>query len=466
MALDTIQFVDSIASAPTVALDLNSSSGDYLTKLVSFTPGQMRYAMSDNAMSDGVFVSSSTAGAGQLVLELDLGTTTQDLNATALQTLARQLDKPTNLIKYQPNGLTKPVFFQTFRCTPTQITDIMVAAARRYITVTLMTQPYALGLREDISVGTVNNDPAHATNGCYFDIAAASCIGDVPAPVVIVDTITANTDDWHILGVRQHGTPSDGTFWSQGESMTLGAGVTNPGGGPDGTMSGTGTNNYVRTSGGAANCTATWTLGTSTAALKAQRGTYRLLLTVRQSSGTDVFQITTNGGTAVTVPSSTARQIVDMGIVSVGLPVSANPGGLAVEGPTIPSGAQTLLFTRASGAGTIDLDCAQLIPADECQTTWETEPSVQTVLDSGLEAAYLKNSGDLFGGAVNFGTQNTDYTYPVSGGFPFLRPSQINRFFWVRADVVAGVRTITKGNTSSLTVSYWPRYVFVRPSTT
>lgn len=466
MALDTIQFVDAIGASPTVALDLNVDGG-FLTRVVSFVPGQLRYAMSENAMTDGINVSSSTYGAGYLTLELDLGTTTQDLNATAIQNLVRQLNKPTNLIKYQPNGATKPVFFETFRASMASIQDIMVAAARRYITLTLMTQSHALGLMETINVGTVNNDPAHATNGCYFDVTGV--IGDVPAPCLIVDTVTANSDNRRIMGVRQHGTPGNATYFIQGESLTLGAGVTNPGGAADGVMSGSGTTNYVRTAGAGATDSVTWTLGGTDAARIAQRGTYRLFACVRITAA-NVFDVVVNGSTTVTIPDklTAPRRIVDLGLVRLGDSIGT-PGRLAVEAPTADA-VISLEFNRTTGAGNLDLDYLQLVPADECQMAWTTASNAEDVVDGLLEATYTKEAGvSLYGGAANIGSLGVQ-----SGGFPSLVPNQTNRFIWIRgsepatdpadpANIGIGV---TKGNTSSITVSYWPRYAFVRPSAT
>ena len=55
------------------------------------------------------------------------------------------------------------------------------------------------------------------------------------------------------------------------------------------------------------------------------------------------------------------------------------------------------------------------------------------------------------------------------GGWFELIPNQTNRFIWIRATYSSGADTytgITKANTSSLTVYYWPRYIFIRPSAT
>lgn len=448
------KFVDSIAASPTVRLDLNDETTWTCTR---FDPGvpTIRRAMSSNTMTDGIHVSSSSYDARTITFDLLLRTSTQDLNATQIQTLARELDRATNIVMYQPNGLTKPVFFKTFRSNLSQIQDILTSTAMRTCTIELLAEPFALGLMETISVGTVNNDPAHATNGCYFDIAAASVIGDVATPCLIVDTVAATSAA--IWAVKQSGTPSDMVSFYQGESgWTLGN-FSNPGGGPDAAMSGTGTNNYIRST--AANASIVRTITGTDAERLARAGNHRVFLAVRQSAA-DTWELNVNGGQTV-LSTRTSRNLLDLGLVDFGGGIV--PGGSAT---VAPSGdiQIAIVFERTSGAGTIDVDYIQFLPADAClgvsdyvndfstfDQAWDSENETYVLIDTS--------------GSILAGTTHTQATGTVSGGFISLVPNQINRIYWIRYNTYLSL-TFSKTVTSSLTVYYWPRYLFIRPSAT
>lgn len=459
------KFVDSIAASPTVRLDLNDET---TWTCARFDPGvpTIRRAMSSNTMTDGIHVSSSSYDARTITFELLLRTSTQDLNATQIQTLARELDRATNIVMYQPNGLTKPVFFKTFRSNLSQIQDILTSTAMRTCTIELLAEPFALGLMETVSVGTVNNDPAHATNGCYFDIAAASVIGDVATPCLIVDTVAATSSG--IWGVRQHGTPSDGVYFYQAESAAVTD--TNPGGGPSATNSGTGTNNFRRASGSAGG--SRWDITGTDAQRLARAGDYRILLiadaganwTARgyihreyDRDGENVY------GQEVDVPLG--RCVTDLGVFSLGS--AERPAGSGSVAPP-ESVSIHVELNRSSGAAVIDTDYIQLVPADEACAYWQIGRDADAVtydhaFDSALESAYrIETAGTLPTGTANKGVDGE-----VSGGFIELVPNQVNRVIWVRfGDLDTGDRTIVKTDTSSLTVYYFPRYIFIRPSAT
>ena len=447
------KFVDSIAASPTVRLDLNDETTWTCTR---FDPGvpTIRRAMSSNAMTDGIHVSSSSYDARTITFDLLLRTSTQDLNATQIQTLARELDRATNIVMYQPNGLTKPVFFKTFRSNLSQIQDILTSTAMRTCTIELLAEPFALGLMETVSVGTVNNDPAHATNGCYFDIAAASVIGDVATPCLIVDTVAAQVGTtW---GVRQHGTPSDGVYFYQGESASL-VGFTNPGGGPSAANSGTGANNYVRATPGTMSLS--WSIAGTDAQRIARAGDYRLLAVVTPSVA-DVWtlaveQVGAYGYNTPVACVGTGRQIVDLGVYNLGN--SFRPGS---AGSFAPADDTIILVGAYGGSGTLDFDYLQLVPADEISGTCViTGASRDHAFDSAMDSAYAIETA----GTLPSGTSNVGDVGQASGGFISLVPNQVNRVIWVKH---TAENEITKANTSSLTVYYWPRYVFIRPSAT
>jgi len=479
MAVDTIKFVDSIAASPTVRLDVNDGTVWRCTRFDA-SPPRLRRAMSSNAMTDGVFVSSSQYDSRIVTLELALVHSSEDLAATEWQKLARELDRADNFLMYQPTSATKPVFFRLFRSdVPSMEQFTGGAQAFKKPTVELLAEPFALGLRETVSVGTFNNDPAAGSNGCYFDVTGV--IGDVAAPTVISDT--ASTRFGGVIAVRQHGTPSDLTWFAQGESGTMGQDTAVPGGGPDAAMSGSGTNNYART---------TFFLNTgmdnrltvaippvgTLAQAKAARGRYSIYAVVRRGDNTSVMTaeaaVAAGNGvttTTVTLPLTTSRILVRLGTYSLGQAVPDNPGGYApgVGGYQLPSS----ITLRAAGPlnKTLDWDCVLLLPADESTFTWSTgstdsasydqylDGSSQTIFAIASGSSPFTNTATIFSAAFD-----VNATLKMAGGFPMLVPNQTNRLFMVYTTDANGATS--KSVTGTIAVDYWPRYLFVRPSAT
>lgn len=467
MAADLIQFVDSIDASPTVRLDLNDNSPWRCPKFVH-SPAQLRRAEGQNAMTNGGFVSSSAYGWGRVAMTLDLSGT-QDAQAAQIQLLARELDRSDNYLKYQPNGLTKPVFFIVKRSNMTDVEDREAQTPKRRINVELLCEPFALGLRESLGPFTVNNDPAAGSNGLYFDLTGV--IGDVAAPVLVTDGTRLATTA--ALAVRQHGTPSDLVFFKQAESCSLGVDTANPGGGPDAAMSGTGTNNYVQTSFATTPTMALrlqWDVisaGTSDAARLATAGTYRVLVCVRRSGAVAVIKARCAGGSGsqvgkdVTIPATTDRQLVDLGAFSIE-PAPA-PGGYASRA-TLAAAHFDISASRASTAETLDWDFVLLLPADESYLTWSASATSNTgVIDGVNESVYNAEDGSTL---LSGGGKVTPSNIPsVSGGFPLLIPGRTNRVFYVWS-VASAPGLHTKSDTASVTAYYHPCYLNIRPSAT
>jgi hypothetical protein len=469
MPADLLKFVDQIGTSPTTRLDINdqaSTATSWHTD-IEWTPGRLERAMSENAMSDGGVVSSSRKGFGTLRCTTRLRAANSDTLATQFQLLTRELDRADNWIQFQQTGATKPVFFKTYRSDIAEIRVVKVQAGMLELSYEILTDPHMLGNMETISIGTVNNDPAHATNGCYFDVTGV--IGDVPAPCLIVDTVASTSSG--IYGVRQHGTPSDGVFFYQAESATLMGGV-NPGGGPDVAMSGTGTNNFRRSNAADHGCV--WDITGTDAQRLARAGAYRLLAVTRTTStnwkGSAYYhkEFDRDGvdtRTANDVQVAAGRTVTDLGIVDLGETFRAGQVGSSTPPQSVTIGVE---FTRASGADTMDFDYIQLVPCDETSAWWQIGRDADTTsydqaFDSANEAIYrIETAGTLPTGTTNKGTNGN-----LSGGFINLVPNQTNRVIWVRfGDLDTGDRTIVKADTSSLTVYYWPRYTFIRPSAT
>ena len=455
MAYDVVKFVDSIASSPTTRLDVNDGA-QWTVRDFSAPPPRLRRSAVSNAMTDGAYVSSSTYDARTLFLEVDLITTTQDLGATELQKLARELDRSTNYLMYQPNALTKPVFFKTWRSDFSDVVDVRVVGAYRRLSIELLAEPFALGLRETISVGTVTCNPASGSQGCYFDVTGV--IGDVPAPCVMTAAVSSIIGGYWSTTRTQINT----TQFVQAESMTLGTDTTNPGGGPDAAMSGTGTNNYRRTS----FATATMVTRLSTTTTPSAGGTHRLIAYVRLSDATTTVNVRAAivgfGLTApvATLALSTGRQAVDLGLLNyprftVGADGTTN---------AVPTSVTTqLMAERVSGAGTLDWDFLIWVPAEE-QSLIVNDPGwAFAAFDSVNDRVIGYGSGNPLTGTAVTATQ----AEPFTGSLPYLSPNVTNRFTWAGADAPGVLATCGVGdNLTSVSLTYNPRYLYVRPSTT
>lgn len=466
---DTIQFVDAISLSPSIRLDLNEGTR-WRVRAFDAPPPRLRRAMVSNAMTDGAYVSSSSYDSRVLTMVFDLITDSQDINAYEWQRLARELDRPTNIIRYQPEGMGRPVFFKTWRSDATQVTDMFAAVAYRQIEVEIVAEPFALGARETVSVGTVNMDPAAGSNGCYFDVSGI--LGDVAVPCAIQNTTAWRT--YGMVSTRTDGLAGDMVWIKQAESCTLGTNTTNPGGGPDAAMSGTGTNNYVTTTFGTATLIprVTWNLDTditTRAQRVAMRGKYHVVGFVRRSAATSVLQaqaylsfgsvIVT--GTTVTLSTATTRMAVDFGVfdfspITRALPNETNPSP-ADAWPTI-----SLSASRTGGTDTLDWDCILLIPAIDTFLQWGIAEIQDTGLDQLIdgynESIYVVSGSDPWDSS---GVVTADRVpLGASGGYPRLLPGKTNRVFLLTGS--SGF-TIPVTDTEAITVYYWPGYLHVRP---
>lgn len=176
-----VQFVDSIAESPTVRLDL-MAPGWTVRDGTTFGMPELRRSAVGTLLRDGEQYPAGAYGNRTLTLVLRFGGTSDDDRATMLQQLARELDRPTNILRYRP-GTSAPVFFRTHRAGPESVTwDPFTKEAR----VSIPAQPFAYGLRETLPAVTVYNDPAEgatANANPYFETDATgwSAVGGTVA---------------------------------------------------------------------------------------------------------------------------------------------------------------------------------------------------------------------------------------------------------------------------------------------
>lgn len=445
---DLIQFVDSISASPTVRLNINEANG-FNVKKFNAPPPRLRRSMAQNALRDGITVGAASYDSRTLTLEMESIRSTQDAAAIDLQKLWRELDRVNNWLMYQPNGLTKPVFFRTYRSDTSALEDVMAQNAMRSFTVEILAEPFALGLKETLGPYTVNNDPAAGSNGCYATLGTV--LGDVPANCVlrVSDGGLATTLGALTIGQRTDAIATN-LFFVQAESLTLVTDTSNPGGGPDAAMSGTGTNNYVTTT-FATTATMTTRLN-AISGVTVRRGRNRVLAVIRRSDATSVMSAryydgTTTGDT-VNIPLTTSRQIVDLGVWdarsgwSYSDDIGYTPSGTD-PGTTAPT--LTIEAARTSGTGNLQWDCLIFVPADT-SVTMTTLSDVQSVIDGVKQGVFE------FGAAAGALRPR-----PMAGGFPLVYPNAPNRLTLTRG-------TAAKTATTTVYVDYWPCYVsIVRP---
>lgn len=443
---DTIQFVDAVSATANVRLDLNDEV-TFWCREFNAPPPRLRRSLASNSMTDGGYVSSSVYEPRTLSLVLDLITAAQDTNAAAWQTLARELDRESNIIKYQPQGASEPVFFRTWRSDIPALEELRAAKAFRRPAVEILAEPFAVGVMEEIVITDVYNDPAAATNGCYFDIPAASIKGDVASPLLI-----ALDSGWgHIPygGVLARTSRSRSPYPGNGVQAeacnrlagTVLAAANDP------LLSGSG-NNYARTT-----LAATMTECLSWAPTSLVTGTYRLAAHVRRNATTATVKLRAgSSGQEVEVPKTTARQRVDLGLFEV--PSQDVAGGLLQAGSVF---AALSLYASGTSAETMDWDFIEFAPADEQMLGWLGGFQVGSlIIDSASDIVYGCDTNDPTTATI-WGA-----TPAVSGGMPYLEPAaDLQRFHLVTWETSG----CAKGDvTTAVVVRYFPRYLYVRPS--
>jgi hypothetical protein len=251
--------------------------------------------------------------------------------------------------------------------------------------------------------------------------------------------------------------------------MSLGTDTTLPG--SDATMSGSGSS-YARVSFSTnSNLVARLSLDPyPTSANADNRGTYRVFAATRRSSatGTVTLQLGYTSSTAgvnvvndsVDTPLTTNRNHVDLGLIS--FPTGADPvfdGFSNVEMP-VRGRYVELRASRSSGSSTVDVDYLLFVPADDnlALIDWgdATSTTHEFVVSGVSEMVYTQ-------------TNATDQVYGtkpsvLAGGYPMVSPGVTNRIYFIRR--TGRGATATKTETTAIELSYWPRYLVVRPATT
>jgi hypothetical protein len=458
-----LQFVDSIAAAPTVRLNLNSTTWATLAD-TRFDPPPLRRALNETLMADGATPAASAYGNRTIVLVLQLPQSlSYDQAANALQTLMMELDRESNLLMYQP-GTAAPVFFRTYRTPPDSVDFDTIS---RQGTVSILAEPFGYGLEQTQSPVTVTNNPAAGSNGMFLDVT--SPLGDVETPVqLVVSTgVVATGRRLSAFATRRRGTVASCPLVLQVEAMTQSTDTTVQAN--NASFSGAGSNFSRTTFATVAGLTRRATSSKFPASASVDnRGTYRVFLRGRQNTSGDSIDARLVWGSVDSVITNTYMTWVggdtllkygDLGLVQI--PGGYDPGfrtsGVEVSTEGIFIGVD---LRRSSGSGTFDLDHLLFLPADDRQlfVKWPAAATGVTdfVLEGGVRpAVYARNASAQVVTAA-----------PVEliGGGLMVSPGRTTRIF-MALDV--GPNTGGSGdaiaNTVSVTPSYFPRYL--RPAT-
>jgi hypothetical protein len=462
-----VQFVDAISASPGVRLDLNqtaATSNAFAVDIegMDLSPPPMRRSVFNSMLSDGDHIGATAFENRVLKIPIRvIRTAGTDATATMIQNLARELNRPTNLLKVQFDGATAPVFFRTFRAPDYTLSMLrFLIKDTAVVTMEIPAEPYALGLEESLGSITVNNDPAAGSNPLYFDVAAASCKGDVPTPLYM-KTTSSLAGASVILATRRRGIPANGTFFVQAENATNGVDTADQ---ADANASG---GNEVRTTfattGNGFGDRLTATVPTATASPE-HRGTYRVFARHQRTATGSVMSgklnfagTTTIGNPIHQMVDSTTYQLIDYGLLQIPFGSDAEYDGygaaLAAGGVSI-----TLRIQRFSGTASLDTDYILLVPADT-EFAWVTWPA----LPAGPEWVFDGPNDDVYWRGTS-GTAHavsaTSGEFPTYvGGLPMISPNQISRVFFILATAAITASTV-------LQVSYMPRYLVIRPATT
>lgn len=458
------KFVATIAASPTVRLDVNDGALWRLQATSALDPPLPKRARVSTLLVDGATYPASAYEDRTLELQWVLRGATTNAVATQVQLLARELDRDSNILQYQVDGMTHPVYFRTRRLGMNQI-GIIGDGTRVEVGATVPAEPFAYGLPQTLASVVVANNPAAATNPMHFDVS--DVLGDVETPLVLRINHADVVETWgkqSVFAVRRRGTPSATPFFLQAESMTQGTNTTVQAN--DSAMSGAGSNFSRCTFTTATMATRLSTSAHPSSASVDARGRYRVYLRYRKGTSGDVFNVRLQWGESnqpvtnktMELPAGVSRRYVDLGDVQIPMGVDA-----VTDLTGAPRSALGIYLAiqaeRESGSGNLDFDVILLVPADDrlCPVAWSAV--------SGPTYAWLDGVADTAYATDGSGATSAAPQIIPLGGMPMVSPGVTNRIFVVQ-EVHPDAAQDAIGDTVTIVPSYLPRYLFVRgPST-
>lgn len=464
-----LSFVDSVAASPTVRLALEDDPVWSVHESTDFGMPAIDRAIVSTLLADGGQVPASAYGLRQLNLVCSITAPTEDATAAQLQKLFRELDRPTNILRWQPD-VTNPVFFRTFRSDVAQVHwDPML----KRVAATVLAEPFAVGVEETLPSIVLGGDPA--SGGIYADVTGIK--GDVETPLILVLPASGSTIAVRqaAFGTRRQTDAIIGTCVEEAELLVLGADATTQ------TVAGYsgGTPNCVRVSFATVTTMSrrvyqSFPTGALATGAKEVRGMYRVFARVKKSVAGDPVTVQLGWGAfdpagianaSVLLPATTNVVMVDLGLISA--PFGPDP---IVNGYSGVELASTGVFfelraSRTSGTTNLEIDFIAFIPASDQFTIVKFAEyggvggaaTHRPVWDGPNQLVYKSVSG--LGSAVRLADPSPFVGAPALD----VSPGMTNRIWGLR-DVTPGVATDLTGVTYS--ARYYPRYLFVRPVST
>lgn len=186
-----MQFVDRIDPAPTVRLDLNSFASGLMVGVagIDFSPPPVRRSAVGTLLGDGERIPAWAYGNRVLKIPVQMVATTAAGVAGALQALARELTRPSNVLRVRLDGMTAYTFYRTLPAPDYTLAMLrLLAAANTTATLEIPAEPFGLGLPVvAVNAATVNNDPANpvtlaASKVSTVDSGVEASLGGWTAP--------------------------------------------------------------------------------------------------------------------------------------------------------------------------------------------------------------------------------------------------------------------------------------------
>jgi len=469
---ERIQFVDSISATAAIRLTLSADPWAVLFQGTDIQPPPLTRAINSTLLQDGAAIPAAAYENRTLRLHVQLDTTDPTMAATQAQILHRELNRPMNVLRWQPEPSLPAMYFRTFRA-PDYASQIDYGINLYDFQLEIPAEPFAYGLKEDFGPITVSSDVTAGSNGRYFDLTGIK--GDVEVPIQLRFTGSDMARRQSVFAVRRRGTPSAMPFLLQCESMTQGTDTATSAGGT-GYNPPSGTNTSLTTF--ASNQGLAQRLSTAlfpAAGSVDVRGTYhvygRLVPTPPATLLNDpnIVNIELRHGVRATrnkqvtiqrISTNTSTPMKDLGLIQ--LPEGADPGQNGPEGVPTPVAGVPLSLWAQQTSSTEDLiwDHLLFVPADDkyCIVNWSATTPTTFVMDGTNRAIYgLDASGNI---------SDTLSTY-FQGDLPMVSPNTTNRIVFIR-DVTPDntVAADTPAVSVTFNGSYWPRYLTVRPLTT
>jgi len=460
MPRDRIEFVDQISANASVRLSLSGWPWSVLDNGTSLPPPTLRRVTVSTMLEDGGIIPAAAYDNRVLTIHVQLDASTPAESAVQLQRLNRELDRGMNVLRWQPEPSTPPVYFKTFRA-PDYAFSVDHGINLYDITLTIAAEPFAYGEVETIPNVLVRNNPQDPDNPKFFELTGVK--GDVETPMVI----TADAVMWYhqtVFATRRGGNPSAAPRVLEAEAMTMGTNTVVTASGA--AYSGTSSNNTAVTT-FTTNAITTNRLSVTTFPATPSvdvRGLYRVFARVNVSVAGTSFQLRLNHGQrgifndsqVYTISNLNRPVMVDCGLVQ--LPEGYNPSGigpsnspLAVAGGNFSFGA-----LRTAGTGNLIWDYILFVPADDhfCIVNWGTVSTSSYVMDGYNRAIY---GIDASGNVIDIGAAY------FTGDPPVVSPGKTNRITYIN-DVSPSPGADDQVTwTTNLDLSYYPRYLYVRP---